>query len=104
MPWPGHAEQTSRLLYELFPVALRHEAAAEQQRSFIARQTALYERVLEDGRRTGEFRLAAPATELARSFVALEDGYCLDVLVGAATAAEVEQRLLAYARITTQAS
>lgn len=103
VPWPGHAEQTSRLLYELFPVALRNEAAAEQQRSFIARQAALYQHVLERGLQTGEFHLAAPAADLARSFVALEDGYCLDVLVGAATAAEVEQRLLTHARITTQA-
>ncbi|PKW12252.1 hypothetical protein BX260_7595 [Streptomyces sp. 5112.2] len=31
----------TRLLFELFPVALRNEGAADQQRTFVGRQTEL---------------------------------------------------------------
>jgi hypothetical protein len=38
---------------------------------------------------------------LARGMVALEDGYGMDVLTGAASADEVEGALLSHARIVT---
>jgi AcrR family transcriptional regulator len=101
IPFPGDAETTSRLLYELLPVAFRVEAAAARNTAFLAQQTGLYRQVLEEGAACGEFRLAAPADFLARSFVALEDGYGIDVLSGAATAEEVERRLLRHARLMT---
>lgn len=99
VPRPGETEETSRLLYELAPVVLRNKAAAEDNKRFIDRQTELYRQVLEDGARSGEFELAAPADVLARSFVALEDGYGMHVLVGDLTADEVERRLLLHARL-----
>ncbi|WP_030379197.1 MULTISPECIES: TetR/AcrR family transcriptional regulator [unclassified Streptomyces] len=101
IPFPGEAETTSRLLYELLPVAFRVEAAAARNTAFLAQQTGLYQQVLEEGAASGDFRLAAPADFLARSFVALEDGYGIDVLSGVATAEEVEQRLLRHARLMT---
>lgn len=101
VPWPGESERSTRLLYELFPVALRNEAAAEQNRVFFDRQTELYRRVLEQGRESGEFTLSGDARTLARSFVALEDGHAMALLVGAATAPEVEATLLEHARIVT---
>ncbi|MFE1025685.1 TetR family transcriptional regulator [Streptomyces sp. NPDC058818] len=101
IPFPGEAETTSRLLYELLPVAFRGEAAGARQRTFVAQQTDLYRRVLDAGADSGEFRLAAPSDFVARGLVALEDGYGIDVLSGAATAEQVEERLLHHARLMT---
>ncbi|MDQ0779722.1 AcrR family transcriptional regulator [Streptomyces aurantiacus] len=101
VPFPGEAETTSRLLYELLPVTFRSDEAAALQKAFITRQTALYQQVLDGGRDAGDFRLLAPSDFLARSFVALEDGYGIDVLSGTATAAETEARLLHHARLMT---
>ncbi|MBP0457803.1 TetR/AcrR family transcriptional regulator [Streptomyces montanisoli] len=101
VPRPGPTEETSRLLYELTPVVLRDETAAAQNAVFIARQAALYQGVLERGAGSGDFRLVAPPAVLARGFVALEDGYALDVLTGASSADQVEEWLLLHADVVT---
>ncbi|WP_153182584.1 hypothetical protein [Streptomyces sp. E2N166] len=72
IPFPGEAGTTSRLLYGVLPVTFRSEAAG------------------------------APATSSpARGLVALEGGCGIDVLSGAATAEQVEERLLHHARLMT---
>ncbi|MGH3358855.1 MAG: TetR/AcrR family transcriptional regulator [Nocardioidaceae bacterium] len=101
VPFPGEAEVTSRLLFELLPVAFRNDSAAQRQEAFIASQQELYEQVLAAGQDDGSFRLVAPVDFVARSLVALEDGYAIDVLSGSATAEDVEQRLLEHARLMT---
>ncbi len=101
MPWPGEGEQSTRLLFELFPVALRNEAVAKQRRLFFDQQTELYRRVLELSRESGTFALAGAARALGRSFVALEEGYAMDLVVGTATAVDIEARLLEHACIVT---
>jgi AcrR family transcriptional regulator len=103
VPRPGSSEEASRILYELMPVVLRNEAAAAQYTSFVNRQAALYEVILEEGRASGDFSLLTPAKEVARNFVALEDGYGINVLTGAMTADEVEETLVLYARSATRA-
>ena len=103
LPRDDDTENTTRLLFELLPVALRNQATTELQRAFVAQQTALYQRVLEAGEQAEEFRLTAAAPVLARSFVALEDGYALDTLVGAATPDDIEEWLLLHARTVTRA-
>ncbi|GHF66196.1 AcrR family transcriptional regulator [Amycolatopsis bartoniae] len=100
VPRPGETADASRVLYELAPVVLRHAAAAAEYKRFIDRQTALYQKVLTEGEHSGEFHPVAEVAALAREFVALEDGYGLDVLTGALTPDEVEQRLLLHARLT----
>ncbi|GAB3556176.1 TetR/AcrR family transcriptional regulator [Spelaeicoccus albus] len=99
VPRPGAAEEASRLLYELAPIVLRNDDAADEYEKLIARQAALYESVLEQCEASGGFALAMPVKSLARSFVALEDGYGIDVLTGAITPDEEENLLLEYARI-----
>ncbi|HEX7834188.1 MAG TPA: TetR family transcriptional regulator C-terminal domain-containing protein, partial [Pseudolysinimonas sp.] len=99
IPWPGHAEETSRLLYELTPIVLRNDAAAAEHVALIARQAALYERVLRDCEASGRFRLRQPAEVLARGFVALEEGFGVDVLVGELDPATEEEWLLGYAGV-----
>ncbi|MBW0101067.1 TetR/AcrR family transcriptional regulator [Pseudonocardia sp. KRD291] len=101
VPFPGEAESASRLLYELLPVTFRNEAASSQQQDFVAAQQRLYEQVLVAGQDDGTFRLTSSAGFVARSLVALEDGYGIDVLSGAATAHEVERRLLHHATLMT---
>ncbi|MEV6742595.1 TetR/AcrR family transcriptional regulator [Streptomyces sp. NPDC051104] len=101
VPWPGEGEESTRLLFELFPVALRNKGAAERQRLFANQQTQFYRQVLEVGQQSGDFALAGDAWSLGRSFVALEDGYAMDLLVGSATAQDIEDRLLDHARIVT---
>ena len=101
MPYPGERETTSRILYELVPLTFRHEVIAARQQEFFDQQTGLYRQLLEEGTAAGEFDLVAPAPFLARAFVALEDGYGIEVLAGSAPAAEIEERLLQHARLVT---
>lgn len=102
VPFPGEAETTSRLLYELLPVTFRHEAANARQRQFVADQAALYQQILEEGQASGEFDLVADAAFLARAFVALEDGYGIEVLSGEASAETVVEHLVRHARLVTR--
>ena len=97
IPRPGASESASRILYELTPVVLRDDKAATSYTEFIDRQAALYEAILLDGEASGEFALAMPANVLARSLVALEDGYGIHVLTGALTPEQEEEWLLAFA-------
>ena len=101
VPFPGEAELTSRLLYELLPVTLRNPTACSRQHKFVAEQASLYQQILEAGQEAGEFQLVADSGLLARNSVALEDGYGTDVLSEAATADEVAERLLHHARLIT---
>jgi AcrR family transcriptional regulator len=98
IPWPGATEEASRVLYELAPVVLRDELAAAGYRAFLERQTALYLTVLEEGEASGDFHLLVPAPALARSFVALEDGYSVEVLIGGMTSQEEEDVMFLHAR------
>ena len=104
VPFPGEPATTSRILYELVPLTFRNEAVAAKQAEFFVQQAELYREVLEAGRAEGAFRLLAPADFLARSLVALEDGYGIEVLAGSATPEDVEQRLLLHARLVTSAA
>lgn len=97
VPWPGESETASRILVELIPVYLRNEAAARQQMAFVERQTNLYKRILERGAQQDAFTLSAPAGFLARSFVALEDGLVMDVLLGDLTPEDEYEFLISYA-------
>jgi AcrR family transcriptional regulator len=103
VPFPGEPHETSRLLYELVPLTFRNETAATRQATFFSEQADLYRQVLVSGEDSGTFRLLAPADFLARSLVALEDGYGIEVLAGTTTAHEIESRLRRHARLMTQA-
>lgn len=102
IPWPGVASETSRILYELTPIVLRNPAAAAENATLIQRQTALYERVLRLCEESGRFRLQLPADVLARSFIALEDGYGINVLTGDVAPETEQQWLMDYAAVMVQ--
>lgn len=101
VPFPGDAEMTSRLLYELLPVTFRNESANHRQRRFVADQAELYRQILADGAASGEFDLVDDAAFLARGFVALEDGYGIEVLSNEAGAEQVYDLLVRHARLVT---
>jgi hypothetical protein len=87
---------------ELIPVYLRNEAAARQQMAFVERQTNLYKVILERGAQEDAFNLTAPAEFLARSFVALEDGLVMDVLLGDLRPEDEYEFLITYAANTVK--
>jgi AcrR family transcriptional regulator len=97
IPWPGEAATSTRLLFELYPVALRDEALGDWRRDLFERQVECYRQVLQHGADTGEFTLSGDAAALGRSFVALEDGYAMGMLAGGMTVAEIESALYAHA-------
>ncbi|KEZ76058.1 TetR/AcrR family transcriptional regulator [Salinisphaera hydrothermalis] len=99
VPRPGQTEQASRVLYELMPVVLRNEQAAMHYRTFVERQAVLYRDVLDNGAARGVFQLAASADSLGRGFVALEDGYGVQVLIGGMTADDAERALFTQASV-----
>ena len=101
VPFPGEAWEASLLLYELVPLTFRSTSASQRQTVFFAEQAELYREVLAAGEAAGAFRLTAGAAFLARSFVALEDGYGIEVLAGTTSAEEIEERLLLHARLAT---
>lgn len=77
----GDEDHLVRTLYETTAFLQRHPYHALLASSFIERQVALFERVLAVGAERGEFTLVARPRELARAFLALEDGLVLHVIV-----------------------
>lgn len=78
----GPDDEESRILYELDALAGVSSGFAVLTSTFFDRQVALYESLLEYGVARGAFDLAAPAVDIARGLVALEDGLGLQVVVG----------------------
>ncbi|MBN9631826.1 MAG: TetR/AcrR family transcriptional regulator [Actinobacteria bacterium] len=97
VPFPGEGEMYARVLMELFPTTFRDPAVGDMQRRFLDEQIGLYAGVLKEGQQAGEFALFASPEFHAREFVALEDGYTIDVLSGAMSAAQAESAILARA-------
>ncbi|GAB2827659.1 TetR/AcrR family transcriptional regulator [Actinocorallia aurea] len=101
---PAGPEDTLHgLLYELHRRADRSPGHATLMGSLFAREVALYALVLEVGAASGAFTLSGPAGDLARTMVALEDGYGLHIVSrNAALRPEEARRLIvAQARLLT---
>ena len=99
----GPDDEESRLLYELDAFTGTSRTFGMLTSSYFDRQAMLYESLLEVGARRGDFDLGAPAKQIARGLVALEDGLGLQVVIGhpAIDSAEAERILLQYATIAT---
>jgi AcrR family transcriptional regulator len=70
-----------RTLYETTAFLQRHRYHALLAESFIERQIALFDRVLAVGAARADFTLTDSPRALGRTFVALEDGLVLHVIV-----------------------
>ncbi|MCG2622516.1 TetR family transcriptional regulator C-terminal domain-containing protein [Arthrobacter sp. I2-34] len=101
----GRGDVLSRVLYELSVSATRMPQHERLMSSLYHDEVSLYEQVLEQGAKTEAFSLAGTYNELARSFVALEDGLGLQVLAGtdSLTPEQAREILLGYARAVTGA-
>ncbi|MFJ7985868.1 TetR/AcrR family transcriptional regulator [Streptomyces sp. NPDC096351] len=97
----GPDDALTRLLFEYWPRCLRDARAAALDSALTERQIAVYSGVLVLGQAQGHFALQDPPRLLAASFVAMEDGYQMEILAGRRTRAEVITALHAYARAVT---
>jgi AcrR family transcriptional regulator len=97
----GPDDALTRLLFEYWPRCLRDAKAAALDSALTERQIAVYSSILVLGQAQGHFTLQDPQRLLAASFVAMEDGYQMEVLAGRRTRTEVITALHAYARAVT---
>lgn len=70
----GPEDRLGRLIYEMGSFARTDAASAARYITLFERQVAIYMAVLEAGAARGDFRLAGPARDIARSLVVMEDG------------------------------
>ncbi|MGW4050191.1 TetR/AcrR family transcriptional regulator [Streptomyces sp. NPDC004779] len=97
----GPDDTLTRLLFEYWPRCLRDAKAAALDSALTERQIAVYSGILVLGQAQGHFTLQDPPRLLAASFVAMEDGYQMELLAGRRSRAEVITALRAYARAVT---
>lgn len=97
----GPEDALTRLLFEYWPRCLRDAKAAALDSALTERQIAVYSGILVLGEAQGHFVLPDPPRLLAANFVAMEDGYQMEVLAGRRTRAEVVGALCSYARAVT---
>ena len=97
----GPDDALTRLLFEYWPRCLRDAKAAALDSALTERQIAVYASILVLGQAQGHFTLQDPPRLLAANFVAMEDGYQMEVLAGRRTRPEVITALRSYARAVT---
>ncbi|GGU96434.1 TetR family transcriptional regulator [Streptomyces litmocidini] len=97
----GPQDRLPRLLFEYWPRTLRDPKAAALDSALTERQISVYQGVLVLGEAQGRFTLTDPARLVAANFVAMEDGYQMDVLAGRRSPREVIAALHSYARAAT---
>lgn len=97
----GPEDELVRLLFECWPRSLRDPKAAALDSSLTERQIAVYAGILVLGQAQGHFTLTDSPRLLAANFVAMEDGYQMEVLAGRRTRTEVIACLHSYARAAT---
>ncbi|MEU7581494.1 TetR family transcriptional regulator [Streptomyces sp. NPDC041068] len=95
----GPQDRLPRLLFEYWPRTLRDPKAAALDSALAERQISVYQGILILGRAQGHFTLSDPARLVAANFLALEDGYQMDVLSGRRSRSEVIAALYSYARV-----
>lgn len=100
-PATGPDDALTRLLYEYWPRCLRDPKAAALDSALTERQIMVYHGILVLGQGQGHFTLTDPPRLLAANFVAMEDGYQMEILAGRRTRTEVIAALRSYARAAT---
>ncbi|RSS52428.1 TetR/AcrR family transcriptional regulator [Streptomyces sp. WAC01280] len=100
-PATGPDDTLTRLLYEYWPRCLRDARAASLDSALTERQIAVYHGILVLGQAQGHFTLTDPARLLAANFIAMEDGYQMEILAGRRTHTDVVTALRSYARLAT---
>lgn len=70
------------LMYEAVPRMRAHEHFRPVLRSYVERQVSLYRSVIDAGIVTGDFETHETPDTVARNLLALEDAYCLYLVLG----------------------
>lgn len=81
----GLDDDASRILYEYWPHSLRDAEMRRIQEELTNTQQHIYEEIITDGTRAGEFFPVLAPAKIARTLVAQEDGLLMDVLAGTAS-------------------
>ncbi|MFH8572507.1 TetR/AcrR family transcriptional regulator [Streptomyces sp. NPDC017993] len=97
----GPHDRLPRLLFEYWPRTLRDPKAAALDSALTERQISVYQGILVLGEAQGHFALTDAPRMIAANFVAMEDGYQMDVLAGRRTQLEVITALHSYGRAAT---
>ncbi|MDQ1604848.1 MAG: hypothetical protein QOE01_2693, partial [Actinomycetota bacterium] len=99
----GPEDELVKLLYEFDGQGTRRQGYGRLSREYFARQVAIYHSILVAGQAAGQFRLTAPARDIGRNLVALEDGYGYYVVLpeSGIDADAAESLILAYAEAAT---
>lgn len=99
----GPEDELVRLLYEFDGLGTRQPGYGRLSREYFARQVAIYHSVLVAGQAAGLFALTAPARDVGRNLVALEDGYGYYVVLpdSGIDAAAAVRLILQYAESAT---
>lgn len=97
----GPDDTLTRLLFEYWPRCLRDPRAAALDSALTERQITVYYGILALGREQGHFVLSDPPRMIAATFVAMEDGYQMELLAGRRGRDEVLGAMHSYARLAT---
>lgn len=90
----GPDDELCCLLYEFSPQARLRRGEAAMRRTLFDRQAELYQHILSDGASRQAFTLIAPAADVARNLVALEDAYGYHVITGTSVSRQDALRLM----------
>jgi len=97
----GPDDVLTRLMFEYWPRCLRDARAASLDSALTERQITVYYGILTLGKAQEHFVLSDSPRMVAATFVAIEDGYQMEVLAGPRSRDEVLAALHAYARLAT---
>lgn len=102
----GPDDELVRLLYEFDGQGTRRPGYGRLSREYFARQVAMYHSILVAGQAGGHFHLTAPARDIGRNLVSLEDGHGYYVVLpdSGMDLEEAERLILGYAETATACS
>lgn len=79
---PDSVSHEVTLMYDAVPRMRAHAHFRPVLRSYVERQVSLYRSVIDAGLATGDFRAREAPDIIARNLLALEDAYCLYLVLG----------------------
>jgi DNA-binding transcriptional regulator YbjK len=99
----GPEDELVKLLYEFDGQGIRRKGYGRLSREYFARQVSIYHSILVAGQAAGHFTLTAPARDIGRNLVALEDGYGYYVVLpeSGIDRAAAEALIVGYAEVAT---
>jgi AcrR family transcriptional regulator len=94
---PDHVSHEVTLMYDAVPRMRPRDRFRPVLRSYVERQVSLYRSVIDAGIATGDFQPHERADTIARNLLALEDAYCLYLVLGLSDGATSRRAARSYA-------